>query len=106
MDAAMNRVLTGLMLAALVSLSGCDDAPNRGTVDEAPKVEVDTDPDADLDGDQKSGLSIKLPGVEINVDEDKGVDVKAPGTDVNVNRDGVDITAPNVRIRTAPQEDN
>ena len=29
MDAAMNRVLTGLMLAALVSLSGCDDAPNR-----------------------------------------------------------------------------
>ena len=102
----MNRFLTGLVLAAFVSLPGCDDSLDRDTVDEATNVEVDANADEDTDGDQKGGISVKLPGVEINVDEDKGVEVKAPGTDVNVSKDGIDITAPNVKIKTTPKDDD
>lgn len=103
----MNRFLMGLLLAAFVALSGCDDRPDVDADGQVPEAETtNVDADADTSADDSSGVSVKLPGVEINVDEEKGVEVKAPGTDVKVNKDGVDVDAPDVRIRTTPKSDN
>jgi len=109
----MNRFLTGLILLAITSVSGCDNSHGPAATDRAAET------DAKKDG---GSISVKLPGVEIDIDEDTGVDVKAPGTNVSVRKDGVDVTAPgtnvsagkdgvdvtapNVDIRTKPAEES
>ena len=109
----MNRFLTGLILLAITSASGCDNSHEPAATDSGAETAERKD---------GGGISVKLPGVEIDINEETGVDVKAPGTNVSVRKDGVnvtapgtnvsagkdgvDVTAPNVNIRTKPAEES
>jgi hypothetical protein len=55
---------------------------------------------ANKPAEEKSGLHIEAPGVDVQVGGDQGVQVEAPGTDVDLKPgEGGRITAPGTDIR-------
>ncbi len=94
----MYRWFLVLLIAACLPLAGCG-SNSKGEGDQSGKVEQTG---GSQGSEQKQGLDIKVPGVDIKVG-DKGVDVKAPGVNVKADREGVDVKAPGVNVKTDQQ---
>ena len=54
--------------------------------------------------EEKQGIEIHAPGVDIKIDKNEGVNVKAPNTEVHASKEkGAEVKAPGVDLEAQPQ---